>query len=224
MYAFPQPQTVRRPQFIGRLRGGRLRGAGPATGTVNTAIIRVPPVHFQHIISPITASAPPPVTTPAQTAGTPVPPNFSQNQIFVSSTGAQYIYSTSQGKWISVGTPYNPNAPSATTPAATGASYYPGSPVPASWPTSQVFVDSAGNQWYYNAGYGTFQPMSNLATSSTLSTSSSGALPTGVVSSPYSSVLSWLSQADLLPPIPNWGVVAGLGFLALKFMPSGGKR
>jgi hypothetical protein len=196
-------------------------------------------------------------STATQTAGTPVPPGFSQNEIFVASDGSQWIFSSSQGKWISVGTPYNPNAPGAPAPAAAAATNYPGSPVPSSWPTSQVYTDSSGNQWYYNPGYGTFQMMSSLS-SSVPASSASSSVPAGTptnapytdasgnvwvynastgqwtiasaaTSSPYSSILNWLSQNTLGSviglQIPNWITVAGLGFVALKFMhPAGARR
>jgi hypothetical protein len=196
-------------------------------------------------------------STSAQTAGTPVPPGFSQNEIFVNSDGSQWIFSASQSKWISMGTPYNTSGPGAGTPAATTPSNYPGSPVPSTWSTSQVYTDSSGNQWAYNPGYGTFQMMPSLA-SSVPATSASSGVPAGTStnapytdasgntwvynastgqwsiassasSSPYTSILNFLSDTSLGAAvgfaIPNWIVLAGLGFVALKFShPSGSRR
>lgn len=64
----------------------------------------------------VTAEPTPPALTPrpSATAGTPVPAGFSTNQIFVASNGEQWIYSATQGKWISVGIPYSTGAPGAT--------------------------------------------------------------------------------------------------------------
>jgi hypothetical protein len=273
MYAFPQPQTRRRPlgRMRGYLRGGRLRGlgmnphqSGPSNRGdyllwrngpfPNPPVVVRPPIR---IIGqgPIPPQFNPPPTTggSASTAGTPVPAGFSQNQIFVASNGLQWIYSAPQGKWISVGTPYNVNAPGtpASTPTSTASGYYTNTPVPLSWPTNQVFTDVNGNQWAYNAGYGTFQMTSSVFQSSALSTSSgvpagtstnapytdaSGntwvynpstgqwTISSAAAASPYTSVLTWLSQATLLSPIPNWALVAGLGFVALKFSQSSGAR
>ncbi len=69
-------------------------------------------------------SCPPPVMVEptaqpsTSTAGTPVPAGFSINQIFVAANGSQWIYSSTQGKWINVGIPYSTGAP-APTPVTT---------------------------------------------------------------------------------------------------------
>jgi hypothetical protein len=52
----------------------------------------------------------------------------------------------------------------------------------------------------------------------------SSAASAAAASSPYQSILTWLSQATLLSPVPNWVMVAGIGFVALKFMQPGGRR
>jgi hypothetical protein len=290
MYAFPQPQTRRRPPGLmrGHLRvhlRGRLRGLGMSpnqTGPNDRADYALwhpvslppsPPVRIcpawgcgpAAITGPYTQgpgpAQPAPIYLPPapapQTAGTPVPPAFSRNQIFVNSDGSQWVFSASQNKWIGAGTPYNVNAPGApaSTPASAATGYYTNTPVPLSWPTNQVFTDSTGNQWAYNLGYGTFQMTpSSLATAPLSSasvpagtatnapyTDASGntwiynpstgawALSTSAAASPYSSILNFLSQTSLGSAvglaIPNWIVLAGLGFVALKFSnPSRGRR
>jgi hypothetical protein len=51
-----------------------------------------------------TSTGTPPV---AANTGTPVPAGFATNQIFVAPDGSQWIYSASQSRWISMGTPFN---------------------------------------------------------------------------------------------------------------------
>jgi len=72
--------------------------------------------------SPSTPTAPirivsepniPSTSTSAATSGTPVPPGYSQNQIFVATDGSFWQYSSAQNKWLNVGTPYNTGAAAA---------------------------------------------------------------------------------------------------------------
>src|SRR5207302_1521350 len=58
-----------------------------------------------------------PQTPPAIAASSPVPANFPTNQIFVAPDGSQWMYSSSQGQWIPIGTPYSVGAPPSSAPA-----------------------------------------------------------------------------------------------------------
>jgi len=78
----------------------------------------------------------------ASNTGTPVPGNFPTNQIFVNTDGSQWIYSTSQTKWISAGTPVNVNAGSSAASSTTPAAQTP-APVTAAVDPSQVSAAAA---------------------------------------------------------------------------------
>lgn len=192
-----------------------------------------------------------------QVAGTPVPVGYDLNSVFIASNGTQWEYSTGQGVWINVGTPYNLNAASAATPPATPSSastaqQVAGTPVPVGYPIGSAYTDASGNTWQFNSAYGmwtetaaagslaslsagagtvpagtpTNQPYTDASGNTWVYNPTTGAwvLSSAASSSPYSSVLDWLSEATLLSPVPNWILVAGLGLVALKFMQPGGKR
>jgi hypothetical protein len=198
-------------------------------------------------------------STSAQVAGTPVPVGYSTNSVFINSDGSQWEFSTSQGVWINVGTPYNLAAPSATTTPTTSSTassgaQVQGTPVPVGYPTTSPYSDIYGNVWQYNAAVGMWTETSQASTAATiLANGSGGSVPAGTSTAApyidasgntwtynpstgqwvmtaaasadsYSSILNWLSQSTLLSPVPNWALVVGVGFLALKLWPSGGRR
>lgn len=121
-------------------------------------------------------------------------------------------------------------------PAPTAA--IPGSPVPANYPTNQIFVYTDGTQWQFfpaqgawvNLGipYGTNSgtAAARSTTTSALDTGGTPAAPVSVSVAPSSSsfqpILDWLSQNTLIAAVPNWVPTAGVALLAFKFM--GGKR
>lgn len=159
--------------------------------------------------TPGTTTTPPPST--AATAGTPVPPGYNVNSVFIASDGSQWEYSSGSGKWIDVGTPYNlnpsgtpatlsPPADSITTPAALTSS---GS-IPAGTSTNAPYTDASGNTWVYNPATGAW------------------VLASAATTSPYSSILTFLSDSSLGAAvgiqIPNWITLSALGFVALKLM------
>jgi hypothetical protein len=145
-----------------------LPGATPGTGTTST----------------------PPASTGA-TAGSPVPAGFNQNSVFIASDGSQWEYSTSAGKWIDVGTPYNLNSPGVTPPAVTpgtasSASQVSGTPVPIGYPIGQAFTDATGNTWQYSAAYGVWTMTVSAAGSSAALTAGAGSVPVGTATNaPY---------------------------------------
>jgi hypothetical protein len=115
---------------------------------------------------------PNPVTPPV--ASGPVPAGFPTNQLFMAPDGSQWAYSTSQRKWMNVGTPYNlgqppnPPAPSTSTPITP-----PAPPVPT----------------------GAAPP----------------AAPVPASVSPYDRLISFATESSLIPSVPNW--VVGVGVL-----------
>jgi|HubBroStandDraft_6_1064221.scaffolds.fasta_scaffold17089_8 hypothetical protein len=138
--------------------------------------------------------------------------------------------------------------PIAYTPPAANA----GTPVPAGYPTSQMFIDSNGGFWQYsssqsqwinvgtpyNTGAASVPPAAptgstpSAPTSLTTPTTAPAPVSTVTVSTPstsYQEILDWL-QSDTLGStigfnsIPNWIVVAAAGLLAAKVSGGGGKK
>lgn len=132
------------------------------------------------IYAPVTPVAPPSVT------GTPVPAGFPTNQLFMAPDGSQWAYSTAQGQWINVGTPYDLSVASNPPPASTS--------VPPAVAPAPVSV----------------------------TVSAPAPAPT---SSPYQTILDFATQSSLITGIPNWLVGVGvlLGFKVVEGM-SGGRR
>jgi hypothetical protein len=115
-----------------------------------------------------------------------------------------------------------------------------GTPVPVNFPTNQVYVDSSGNVWAYNATAGAWQIETAAAASSVVPAGypttqtytdaagnvwaySDGAwsiIDAASGSSSASSITSWLTESTIWSAIPNWGVLAGgagiLWFLTKK--------
>jgi hypothetical protein len=81
-------------------------------------------------------------TATATNTGTPVPGNFPTNQLFINTDGSQWIYSATQAKWISAGTPVNVNAGSSAAATTTPAAQTP-APVSAAVDPSQVSAAAA---------------------------------------------------------------------------------
>lgn len=143
-----------------------------------------PPVRIVSV-GPAAPAVPTPTaggSTAQQVAGTPVPVGYNTNSVFIASNGSQWEYSTTQGAWINVGTPYNLNAPSAPTPvsSASTAAQVAGSPVPVGYPTTAAYADAYGNTWTYNAQYGVWTettPASSVANA--LTAGSAGSVPAG---------------------------------------------
>jgi len=168
-----------------------------------------------------------------------VPASFPTNQIFVNTDGSQWMYSASQGTWINVGTPYNPNAPSASSPvsAAPGTVAVPvistapnvaGTPVPANYPTNQIYVNSDGSQWVYSAATNSWVNMA-LTTSTSSPTTSTGApisvsVATPTSASPYDSLINFATEQSLLPGVPNWLIAIGAVIAVKMAGQMGGRR
>jgi len=152
-----------------------------------------------------------------------------------------------------VGPVYAPTGPPVTSaPDLPISSANAGTPVPAGYPTSQIFVDPSGafweysasqNQWKnvgtpYNTGAAAIPPAA--PTGSTPSAPTSLVAPTTapapistVVSttatSAYDDLLNWLQEDTLgatigFSSIPNWIIAAGALALAWKFSQSGGRK
>lgn len=158
------------------------------------------------------------------------------------------------GQWVAVGdaSPIHPIDPIVVVGPITSTGNS-GTPVPAGYPTSQIFVDSNGAFWQYsaaqsqwvnvgtpyNTGAGGVPPAaptgSTPSAPTSLTTPTTAPAPVTTVSiapasSTYSDILNWLEEDTLgatigFPSIPNWIVVAGAGALAWKLShSSGGKR
>jgi hypothetical protein len=146
-------------------------------------------------------------------------------------------------------TPQPPAQQQPAPPVAPAVNTNAGTPVPAGYPTSQMFVNTDGSFWQYSSAQsrwinvGTPYNTGASATPSAPPPSASGAstaAPTGTTAPPpvnvsvapagssYQEILDWL-QLDTLSSsigfagIPNW-IVAGGGALLLYKVSSGGKR
>lgn len=146
--------------------------------------------------------------------------------------------------------PAVPAYPSPTPPPAPSQANA-GTPVPAGYPTSQIFVDPNGGFWQYSTASNSWvnvgTPYNTGATASvppvnpgtTPSAPTSLAIPTtapapvstvniAAPSSTYQDILNWLEEDTLgatigFSSIPNWIITAGAIALAWKFS-HGGKR
>lgn len=139
--------------------------------------------------------------------------------------------------------PYRPPTPAPpVTPAVNT-----GTPVPTNFPTNQFYVANDGSVWEFGSGkwFNTGTPYSApgasspapspaptpAPVSSTPVVTSSGG---GTTSSPvnvavtsdsgYQTILDWLPQRTLIGSVPNWAVVAGVGFLGWKIFSGKGGR
>jgi len=142
-------------------------------------------------------------------AGTPVPAGFPANQLFINTDGSQWIYSSSQSKWINAGTPTNVSA--AQSPAAT-----PTTPATA---TGATQIDGQGNTWTYNGS--TWQLTTAASSSSLPAGTVSSVAPTAAApadASGYSTILDWFTQSTLISGVPNWAMALGAGLLVAHIM------
>jgi hypothetical protein len=145
---------------------------------------------------------------------------------------------------------YNPPASASTLPPNPTPSLPPassanaGTPVPAGYSTSQIFVDPNGTFWEYSAsqnqwmnvgtpyntgasaGVPPVTPGTTPSAPTALTTPTTAPAPVNVsvaaASSSYQSILDWLQQDTLgatvgFSSIPNWIVAAGAAALAWKF-------
>lgn len=124
-----------------------------------------------------------------------------------------------------------------------------GTPVPANYPTSQLFVATDGSLWQYSGSTGKwfnagtpYGPSSGAGTVSTSPASPAGVSPSSSApSSPvnvtvapastdsgYQSIIDWLTQSTLAQSvgfnIPNWITAGALGLLGYKLVSSKGGR
>lgn len=124
-----------------------------------------------------------------------------------------------------------------------------GSPVPAGYPTSQIFVNTDGSFWQYSSTLAKWMnvgtpyntgasatppapPPSSSGASSAAPTGTTAPAPVNVSIAPaansYQEIFDWLQEDTLsssigFAGIPNW-IVAGGGALLLYKVTSGGKR
>lgn len=121
------------------------------------------------------------------------------------------------------------------------APFTPGSPVPAGFPTNQLFMAPDGSQWAYSVArgqwinVGTPYDLSVASNPPAASTSPPPPVTSAPVSvtvappaagpSPYQSILDFATQSSLISGVPNWLVALGAG-LAWKWASSsmGSKR
>jgi hypothetical protein len=173
-------------------------------------------------------------SSPQQVAGTPVPIGFPTDSVFINqSDGSQWEYSSSQGSWISVGSPYNLSAPSAaslpaqpqvSTAAAastgsTAAQVY-GTPVPVGYPTTSLYVDASGNTWQFSGATNSWAVSALAAAGSTAAATS-----TTTSASMTDQVAAWLGGSTLIGSwsVPN-ALLAGGVALGVALLMGGGKK
>ncbi|HVC00270.1 MAG TPA: hypothetical protein VNJ12_13200 [Candidatus Dormibacteraeota bacterium] len=136
--------------------------------------------------------------------GTPVPTSTPTNQVYTAADGSQWVWNQSTAAWINV---------SSETGATSG-----GTPVPANYPKTQIYTDSSGNEWIYSTS------MNNWVTVGAAGAGSTAAAPATTASqnitdwSGYQSVLNWLTETNLVSPVPNWIVALGAGVIFYKLI------
>jgi hypothetical protein len=134
--------------------------------------------------------------------------------------------------------PIDTAAPPAPTPVANA-----GTPVPAGFPTNQIFVNSDGSFWQYSSARGAWvnvgtpyntgaaatppAPPPSSTGSSTMPPSTTAPAPVSASGTPivtgtsYQEILDWLNQDSLLATlgfagIPNWITGAGVALVLYK--------
>jgi hypothetical protein len=128
-------------------------------------------------------------STAANVSGSPVPVGYPTNSIYVDSNGGFWEYSSAQGTWLNVGTPYNvggtaTSAPSTTASTTASGAVVPYSPVPAGYPTNMLYTYTDGSVWQYNASIGGWTEIQAPSTTTSMLTSSG--VPTGTpTTAPY---------------------------------------
>jgi hypothetical protein len=197
----------------------------------------------QWVPNPTTAGAPSTNNSNVSVAGTPVPVGFPTNQIFVNSDGSQWVYSTTQGIWVSEGIPFNLSA--ASPPPATSTS------MPMEPTAGMTYTDASGNVWTYNGTSWTITGSSTAATGAPanptvgstytdasgniwtyngvswqMTTAAASAAAAAASAGPYNSVLDFLTQESLISGVPNWIVGGGavLIYMLVSAKLSGGRR
>lgn len=193
------------PQAIFQAFFGKTFPLPPSQRRYPLPPLPVPP----RIVNPFPAAPPKSVLPPA------TPP--SGYCVFTSSPQTGSVTSVAA---CSAGPGGTPLATPAATPSVN-------SPVPVTQPTNQPYTDSMGNIWTY--GVGGWQITGNV--SSALTSAGGGSVAPApaasapLASSPYQSVLDWLSQETLITGFPNWGVaLAAVGGIILLKNRSEGRR
>jgi hypothetical protein len=185
--------------------------------------------------TPPTLSPAPPAVAPIVPTANPVPPGYPTGSVFVDASGNSWAYSG--GVWTNLGSGAGAQANAANVAASNAsASLTSTSPVPASWPTTSVYVDSSGNVWAYSGSawenYGSGANAQSQAalvanaqaqalTASGASTTSPAPVTVTTSSDDFQSVLTWFSDTDVLgglgiAGVPNWVPAAGIGLLLAK--------
>ena len=158
------------------------------------------------VATPIVTTTPAAINDPS-VAGTPVPPGFPHNNVYVDSSGNQWMYNATTGLWQ--------NATAAATSAATTAEQAQAAQIAAATATSPqgaptpILVSSptvSPSLPLPSSSYGAPAPVSVSVSSPTPST--------------YGDILNFLTESTLISPLPNWVVGAGVVLLVMKF---GGK-
>ncbi|MGA7793429.1 MAG: hypothetical protein WCA19_10350 [Candidatus Acidiferrales bacterium] len=174
-------------------------------------------------------------SSPQQVAGTPVPIGFPTDSVFINQAdGSQWEYSSLQGSWISVGTPYNLAAPSAASlpqqpqvssaaaasTGSTSAQVY-GTPVPIDYPTTSLYVDSSGNTWQFSGATNTWTVSALAATSTAAATTTTTTTSLSVTDQ----VAAWLSGSTAIGTwsVPN-ALLAGGVALGVALLMGGSKK
>jgi len=238
------PPTPAPPTVMSRVAPGPLKTLAPPVSSQSspTPQVTVPPAAppTSVYVSSGGGTASPSFginrSSAAQVAGTPVPIGFPIDSVFINpSDGSQWEYSSSQGAWISVGTPYNLAAPSAApaslpavptaapiaATASTATQVY-GTPVPIGYPTTSPYIDSSGNTWQFSGATNTWT-VSALASTTAASPTTS----TVVTAAPglTDQVASWLSGTTPIMSynVPNALLAAGVA-LGVALLMGGGKK
>jgi hypothetical protein len=163
-----------------------------------------------------------PVTYQVSPLSSPVPDGFPTSQIYTDAQGNEWQWNPQTSEWVQITAPSGVAAPGTVTPSpiytANEMAYgYPSSivpaaaenlssPVPAGYPTSEIYTDASGNEWEYENG-----AWMEIASAATLA---AGATAT-----------SWFSEETIMPGYSNGLVLGGgLAGLLVLYMLTGKRR
>jgi hypothetical protein len=189
----------------------QLPAPAPAPTPAPAAPTAVAPAPIITPASPVTTAAGAPVVTSSgatpswasAVAGTPVPLGYPITQIFVEPNGNQWMFDQASGTWK--------NATQAAKSAAITSEQQQAAQIAAATATSPGGPESP--TLVTSPTVSPYLPQQPSLSPVNVSVSSP-------ISSGYSDILNWLTQSTLISPLPNWILLAGAGFVAIKL---GGK-
>jgi hypothetical protein len=243
------PAISRRTSIL--LQSGANPGTqmNPSPGMFDVGpIYHTTPISFQNAAGQATSSPGAPTTSTPVAANPSAPAPTPAPQSYTDSYGN--VWENSASGWVMVqpgpSTQQTTSTQISATPTSTpttqpalvsgaASTAQAGTPVPVGWPITTPYTDSQGYIWTYAAGYGwsvtgteAGSAAATYAGGTATPTATAGASPAGTTVSlvsgfDISDLTTWLQEATIISPVPNFFVVAGAGLAALLLLRSGKK-